>query len=130
MGVFIGELKNTCAVRAAMKINFARIEVILPGLKQQYPNSTFVLRHTIGIDTSKLLVARTGVRGANDLVWVGRAATYAAKMAALESGFTWITHDVDQSIQKTVTWSNQTHIWEKQSWAEMNNLTIHRSGWT
>ena len=33
----------------------------------------------LGIDTSKLFVARTGIRKSNDLVWVGRAANYAAK---------------------------------------------------
>src|SRR6266404_4714787 len=69
MAVFIGKSKNTSAVRCAMKINFARSQLVNPAIKTQYPSNAFTIDHAIGIDTSKLLAARTGVRGANDLVW-------------------------------------------------------------
>src|SRR6266567_1302175 len=85
MAVFTGELKNTSAVRCALKINWAVEEIIRPALKVQYPSTNFILKHVIGVDTSQLRTARIGVRGDNDLVWIGRAANYAAKLTTLSS---------------------------------------------
>ena len=82
MAVFIGDSKNTSAVRCGLKIKSAVEEIINPAIKAQYSND-FQLKQVVGIDTSKLLVARTGVRGANDLVWVGPAANYAAKLSSI-----------------------------------------------
>src|SRR2546427_180649 len=40
MGVFIGDGKNSRAARAALKLNYARMKIINPALKAQYPDST------------------------------------------------------------------------------------------
>src|SRR6266481_2350224 len=82
MAVFIGTTKNTSAVRCALKIKSAVLEIINPAIKKQY-NSAFTLKQVVGIDTSELLVARTGIRGANDLVWVGHCANHAAKLSSI-----------------------------------------------
>ena len=83
MAVFVGSAKNSHAAKAALKINYATKEIVTPALLAQYPRTPYRPKQTVGIDTSALFVARTGIRGSNDLVWVGRAANYAAKMAAL-----------------------------------------------
>ena len=95
MAFYVGDLKNTRAVRTALKIHHAMEYIVKPAKQAQYAHNTSVLKHVVGIDTSTLFVAKTGVRGANDLVWVGRAANYAAKLAALpESHQTYITEEV------------------------------------
>lgn len=95
MAVFLGDGKNDRAARAGLKINNARIEIIDPAIQAQYPKSTYRLKHKVGIDTSSLFVARTGVRGANDLVWVGRAANHAAKLCTFSAEYpTRITSEV------------------------------------
>ena len=48
-------------------------------------------KQSVGIDTSELFVARTGIRRANDLVWVGRAANHAAKLSARSGSVSQIT---------------------------------------
>jgi class 3 adenylate cyclase len=85
----------------------------------------------IGIDTSKLFVARTGVRGANDLVWVGRAANYAAKIAALPEAYaTYITEDVFDNMNSDVTTSSDGQdMWEPVDWETFDYSTIYRSNW-
>jgi class 3 adenylate cyclase len=83
MGVFIGDEKNSNAVKAAMQINTSVLKIVNPALAKQYPGSSYRLRHVIGIDTSDLFVARIGARNDNDLVWVGRAANHAAKLASI-----------------------------------------------
>lgn len=87
MAVFIGGQKNTAAAKCALQINWARKHILQAGITKQYPKTSFTLRQKVGIDTSKLFVARTGIRGSNDLVWVGNAANRAAKMAALDTGY-------------------------------------------
>ncbi len=130
MAVFIGNSKNTSAARAALKINYARAYIINPAIKAQYPKTSYQLRHVVGIDTSKVFVARTGIRGANDLVWVGRAANHAAKLSALSSEYpsriTKAVYDVMNSSVKTS--SDGRSIWEAATWTDKGRQ-IYRSTW-
>ena len=131
MAVFIGDSKNTNAVKAALKINSAVRDVVQPQLKRVYKDTDYVVSHTTGVDTSELFVAKTGVRGANDLVWVGRAANHAAKLSSLPSGYTYITKDVYDVMNKSVKFdSGGNDVWERRVWSGFNNSTIYRSlGW-
>lgn len=130
MAVYLGDSKNTNAVTTALRIHYAVDSIIGPAIKSQYQAQTYVPQHVVGIDTSKLFVARTGIRGANDLVWVGRAANYAAKLATLPHDYpTWITEEVYKSMNESVKFTNGQAMWEVRSWAPMNNKTIYRSNW-
>jgi class 3 adenylate cyclase len=130
MAVFIGDSKNSSAARCALKINHAVVKIINPAIKEQYSDSTYSVKHAVGVDTSALVVARTGIRGSNDLVWVGRAANYAAKLCSLRSGYaSFITEDVYKSLINNVKISSDGHsMWEKVHWSG-KNITIYRSGW-
>ncbi len=131
MAVFIGDKKNSSAAETALRLNYAVVKIINPSLKAQYPKAQFVLRHVVGVDTSKLLVARTGVRGANDLVWVGRAANYAAKLTSLSSHFaSRVTGAVfDRMNDKAKYASDGRLMWEQKTWTPMNKMRIYRSTW-
>ncbi len=131
MGVFIGDPKNTPAAKAALKINYAVRNIINPALKAQYPNDNYEVRHAVGIDTSEARIARTGIRGSNDLVWVGRAANYAAKLCALRDGpySSWITADVYNQLNGNAKYSaNKQPMWEARTWTA-RNITVYRSSW-
>jgi class 3 adenylate cyclase len=131
MAVFIGDSKNTSAVRCGLKINWVAKNIVMPQIKKQYPDTGFVLRHVVGIDTSELRAARTGIRGSNDLVWVGPAANYAAKLTELSSAYpTWITHRVYDKVMESVKMSAGTNMWEQRRWTAMNDLTIYRSNYS
>jgi class 3 adenylate cyclase len=127
MAVFIGDSKNTSAVRCGMKIKAAVLEIINPAIKRQY-DSEFRLRQVVGIDTSKLLVARTGIRGANDLVWVGSAANYAAKLSSIgEHPYsTFISKKIYDHMNDSVKFTTGTNMWEERTW---QGNTVYRSSW-
>lgn len=129
MAIFTGDSKNTAAVRCALKINYAVIEIIRPSLKAQYPNKNFTLKHVIGIDTSRMRTARIGVRADNDLVWIGRAANYAAKLTTLPDKATWITKSVYDKISSEAKYSKGINMWEERRWSAMNNMPIYCSGY-
>lgn len=129
MAIFSGENKNTRAVRAAMKIHHAVKTIINPELKAYYASSDFEVQHVVGVDTSQLRAARIGVRGYNDLVWVGRAANYAAKLTTLSEKPLWITKDVYDVMADEVKIHSQSKIimWTLRRWTSMNNLQIYCS---
>ena len=131
MAVYIGDMKNTRAVRSALKIHYAVLSIINPAQKAVYKDNPYTLGHVVGVDTSKLLVAKTGVRGANDLVWVGRAANYAAKLATLPAAYpTYITKEVYEAMVKDVKVSHDgREMWEAVRWDNFDNRIIYRSNW-
>lgn len=130
MAVYIGDSKNSCAARTGLKINYCRTELINPLIRKHYAQAQYELRHVVGIDRSVLHAARTGVRGANDLVWVGRAANHAAKLCNLSSEYsTYITDDVFQRLGDSVKTTKGQSMWKPQLWSAMNNRTIYGSTW-
>lgn len=134
MGVFLGGSKNTNAANCALKINYAVIFLINPAISKHYTDAKYkyTMKQAVGIDTSELLAARTGIRGSNDLVWVGRAANYAAKLCSLRNGVqsTWITSDVYNRLQADAKVGGKPlrSMWEKQTWKEKNQV-VYSSSW-
>lgn len=129
MAVFIGSGRDTSAVKAAMRIRWAVDKIVMPKLATVYPKVSFQLKHVVGIDRSELFVAKTGARGANDLVWVGRAANYAAKLSALPPTYTYITADVFRALSTEAKQSSGKSMWDAVRWNTFDDSTIYRSGW-
>lgn len=127
MAVFVGDTKNTTAVRAALKINYAVGEILQPAIRTFYPNTDFLVNHVVGIDTGTLRAARIGVRGDNDIVWIGRAANYAAKLCTLPEKPLWITKDVYIRLMDEVKFHNGNPMWKKMTWNSMNKMEIYCS---
>jgi class 3 adenylate cyclase len=132
MGLFVGKSQTTPAARAGLKINFAVQEIVNPALKKQY-STLYEVKQVVGIDTSPIRAARTGVRGDNDLVWVGRAANYAAKLTELDLvERTWVTKEAYAHMLDTAKYgsSNGAHMWKSYKWSQMNDHSIYGSHWT
>lgn len=133
MAIFLGDLKSSNAAKTALRINWAVAQIINPGIKKVYPNTSFVLQQVVGIDTGPIVVARTGIRGSNDLVWVGAAANHAAKLCSLrETTYTsFITEAVYKKLNEGSKFGGDPRrpMWEKREWAEIG-VTVYRSNWT
>lgn len=132
MGVFVGPQKNSSAAKCALQINHVVTQEINPRLRNKYSDTSFELKHAVGIDTSSLFAARTGVRGANDLVWVGRAANYAAKLCSLREGdySTFVTTEVHKKLTQEAKFSGSPpqSMWTKFMWNEFG-ITAYKSSW-
>jgi class 3 adenylate cyclase len=130
MGIFIGNAQSTNAVRCALKINFAVQKIINPTLESQYSTSSYTVRQVVGIDTSGIRAARTGVRGDNDIVWVGRAANFAAKLTELNlEQRTWITEDVYNIMMDDTKLGGKENMWKKFNWTQNDDFPIYGSTW-
>jgi class 3 adenylate cyclase len=91
---------------------------------------SFGVRQVVGIDTSLIRAARTGVRGGNDLVWVGRAANIAAKLTEIKANErTWITKAVYEYGDTAVKLggADQRPMWTQYAWTERGNTPVYGS---
>ena len=129
MAVFIGDSKNTSAAKSALQIAYAVRHILVPEVRSNYTIPSFTLGHSVGIDTGSLLVARTGIRGSNDLVWVGGAANWAAKFSGLreENYCSWISEPVFNTLNVSAKiGTDGRSMWEPRCWG---SNTIYRSNW-
>ena len=131
MAVYVGDEKDACAARSALKINYAVTKIINPILKERYPKTNYRVKQVVGIDTSSLFVASIGIRGSNDLVWVGRAANYAAKLCSLSPNYpSRVTEAVYNKLNDSAKYSSDGKLmWEAVTWNDMNGIKIYRSNW-
>lgn len=109
MAIYIGERKDSNAVVTALKLNYAVSEII-------NKKSAVPIKHVVGIDRSEVFASRIGVRNANDLVWVGRAANYAAKLSSQNDRYqTYITDIVHKNMAADLrshhSWKYWTDGW-------------------
>lgn len=132
MAVYIGDSKNSNAGKTALQINWM-VGEINDHVKKSYPNTSFILKHTVGVDTSDLFVARTGIRNSNDLVWVGRAANYAAKLSGIDdTGYSlFITEAVFDKLSDATKngGTPKRSMWDKSYWSD-GGISIYKSRWT
>ena len=113
MAVFQGAKSEERSVRAALGLNYFVQEVINLRLVEANPRTLYRLGHRIGIDAGSVLVVQAGIRGGNDLIWVGRAANHAAKLADIKSEYSiHITEDVYRLLPEQYrTAGDQFPIW-------------------
>lgn len=132
MGVFVGAGMEAAAVKTGLKINWAVNEIIKPAIDKRWTDNTFKLKQKVGIDKSPLMVAKTGVRTANDLVWVGTAANNAAKLAARDSfSSTYITSRVYDPLVDVGKYggSPKENMWSDLGWDQTINQRVYGSTW-
>ena len=131
MAVFVGDRKCSNAARTALQIKWAVKNIVQVKMDAVYTTKNFVVKHVCGIDTTKVLVARTGIRGTNDLVWVGRSANYAAKLSALpHSVSTYITAEVYQKLDDQSKLASGKDMWTAYRWTEFDGRIIYGSNYT
>ncbi|WP_169583239.1 MULTISPECIES: adenylate/guanylate cyclase domain-containing protein [Microbacterium] len=132
MAVFIGTDKNTKAVDTALKIQWSVGNILQPAFDKKYSGRyDYKYKQKVGVDTSELFVAKTGFRGSDELVWVGNAANYAAKLAALNRGrYTYISKRVYDVMHKSAKFGGTP---EKNMWEDMGTsdfgFRVYGSTW-
>jgi class 3 adenylate cyclase len=128
MGIFISKSQRNEAVSCALEINYAVKKYIKDEMEKHWKNDTEI-RHVIGIDASEIRAARTGVRGDNDLVWIGTAANFAAKLTSLSADkATWITKRVYDGLNDPQKLGPEGEdIWRSWKWSQHNDEEVYSS---
>jgi len=136
LGVFYGSSKNSDSAKCGLQIEWAVDHVIKPKFESSYDsvkNASFTISHGVGIDTGTVLAVRGGVRGDNDLIWIGRAPNLAAKLSDLrESPYhTFITASVYNKLNDGSKYgADNSNMWQSRSWKFLNeSISVYRSSW-
>ncbi|HKU81100.1 MAG TPA: hypothetical protein VJP76_02935 [Candidatus Tumulicola sp.] len=109
MGIFTGDKHVDAAAKAAFMITYAKNNVIIPSLSKAWnmADSPWKFNYGVGLDTSSLTVIRAGVRGDNDLVWLGSCANHSAKLSnRRDVGYT--TFATDRFVKATIYQKNDS----------------------
>lgn len=116
MGVFIGDLKNTHATKCAREIDWAVENIINPKAKAKYKSiqdNNIHIKHCIGIDTGEAVAVRAGIRDNNDLIWIGRAPSLAAKFSDIRN-YPYAVY-ITAAVFKQISTQDQASSWESTS---------------
>jgi class 3 adenylate cyclase len=84
MGIFKGNTPNTSAANCARNIDWVVTNLINPKAKEKFKSirdNDIKIKHCVGIDTSEVRAVRSGIRNNNDLIWIGKAPSFAAKLS-------------------------------------------------
>jgi class 3 adenylate cyclase len=126
MAIYMGDGMETAAGMTALKLNAAVRHVIRPTFAKQFRLPLLRIRHAVGIDSSPIFAAKIGVRAAADIVWVGRAANYAAKLSAVRSApmAVYATARAYRKMDRRVKVRLNENLWTVYAWEK---LTVYRS---
>lgn len=120
MGVFIGEYKRSNATKSAMKIYWATRNIIEPEARKRFnsvKNNDLKIRQACGIDVGATRAVRAGIRNNNDLIWIGKPASFSAKLSDTREHpyCTFISADVYNGLSDEAKFSNGANMWEKRT---------------
>jgi class 3 adenylate cyclase len=116
MGIFKGDSPNTSAANCARKIDWVVENLINPKAKAKFKsiqNNDIQIKHCVGIDTSEARAVRSGIRNNNDLIWIGKAPSFAAKLSDIrEYPFSvYISNDCFKKLNETAKKNGEESIW-------------------
>jgi class 3 adenylate cyclase len=116
MGVFMGESKNTNASYCAREIDWTVHNIINPKAQSQFKsisNNSIRIGHCVGLDTGDARAVRAGIRNNNDLIWIGKAPSFAAKLSDIRDfpREVYISKRVYNLLADSAKTSNGANIW-------------------
>jgi class 3 adenylate cyclase len=107
MGIYIGDRKEINAVTTALNLSYAVTAIINKAIGAN-------LKYVAGIDSSGIFASRIGIHNDNDLVWIGRAANYAAKLSSINGDYrTYITDGIYRLLPERL---KPADIWKRRAW--------------
>lgn len=84
MGVFKGTTPCTDAVACAREIDWMVHNVLNAKAKAKFDsikNNGLTIKHCVGVDYGETYAVRAGIRDNNDLIWIGKVPSLAAKLS-------------------------------------------------
>ena len=118
MGVFLGDLKNSSASICGREIHWTVRKIIHPTAAKQFASirgNNIQIRNCSGIDVGDVRAARSGIRDNNDLIWIGKAASFSALLSEMRAvGYsTYISSRTYNRLNKNAKNNTEgNNIWE------------------
>lgn len=134
MGVFIGDSKNSNASICGREIHWSVRKIIQPAAAKQFKSISdngVEIRNCSGIDVGEVRAIRSGIRASNDLIWIGKAASFSAKLSDVRDGgyCTYISSRTYNKLSKEAKFDEQgKNMWEARPFDFSDETeTVYRS---
>jgi class 3 adenylate cyclase len=137
LALFTGKTRTGPAVRSAMEIKWFLENILQPKFDAYFNNNARAAGLTFdfgaGIDDSSIFAVKVGIRGTNDITWVGRGANTAAKLAnvAASPRRILITEEAYGRLSKYKVSSDGRSMWSDPATQTVGGVTrkVRSSGW-
>lgn len=135
LGVFVGDDRNTVGPKCALQIKYVVEKIIRPKLEAKYEvvrTASFKIGHGVGMDSGVVLAVKAGIRGDNDLIWIGRPANLAAKLSDRRDHSTHLTAAVYNAMEDSSRYggSERHNMWTKEIWRFLGeDIVVYHSDW-
>lgn len=135
MGVFMGDSKCSDATDCAREIFWTTENIIQVKATKNFAsvrNNDVKIRQACGIDLGTVHAVRAGIRNNNDLIWVGKAPSLAAKLSDVREFpyCTFISSRIHARLKASAKTPDGKIIWEGRSIGYAGKQeSIYRSSW-
>ena len=134
MGVFMGNSKNSSATICGREIHWAVRKIIQPAATKKFQSiskNKIEIRNCTGIDVGEVRAVRSGIRDNNDLIWIGKAASFSASLSEVRVvGYsTYISNRSYNKLSDTAKYNDtRGNLWEPtQFYFAGERETVYRS---
>lgn len=134
MGVFIGDSKNSNASICGREIHWSVRKIIQPAAAKRFTSISdngIEIRNCSGIDVGEVRAVRSGVRDSNDLIWIGKAASFSAKLSDVRDGgyCTYVSSRTYNKLSNEAKFDDDgKNMWQAQSFVFSDETeTVYRS---
>ncbi len=131
MGLFCGQDKDERAVRCAFQIQWATGNIIQKRADALFADREYTISQVVGVDSSELMAIRTDIWRHYDVLWVGRAANYAANLTRIRNDrfSTYITEAVHSGLPEGMRGPSGEGMWERMPCCDVvGGIDVFRSG--
>lgn len=121
LAVFMGEQRSNNAVKAAMQLKWFVNYVLEPQFRKYFTNNQTAIGSALdfsigcGIDEGEIFAVKVGIRGTNDVAWIGRCTNTSAKLSGVADSIA-ITRAVYERLWDNRKFSNGVHMWSDESY--------------
>jgi adenylate cyclase len=134
MGIFIGNNKNSAASICGREIHWAVRNIIQARAEKKFQsirNNNIQIRHGVGIDVGEVHAVRSGIRDNNDLIWIGKAASFSAKLSDIRNApyHTYISSRSYNALNEAAKLDSEgKNMWVKTSFSFAGDTeTVYKS---
>jgi adenylate cyclase len=130
LALFTGDSRSSNAVKAAMQVKWFVQEVLSPQFRRYFANNMSAIGSALdfnigaGLDEGTIFAVRVGIKGTNDVAWVGRCSNTAAKLSSVTKPprAIAITRAVYERLKDDRKYSKGDHMWSDEAYREFGGV--------
>lgn len=139
LAIFIGDSRTNHAAKAAMNIKWFVNDLLKPAFKQYFSNNKTAIGSALdfsvgeGLDEGTIFAVKVGIKGTNDVAWIGRCTNTSAKLSNIATSpkSIAITRAVYERLNDDRKYSDGTHMWTDEEFLDIGGVSraVRRSSY-